>query len=158
MQLLSDASTVAVKAERCAKQLIETVPLVMQFMRRQMRQASPHDLSIAQLRTLYFISIHDRPSLSSTADFIGLSLPAMSRLVEALVKRGFLSRTECTNDRRHVRLGITSAGQATLDQSWKGTHARLAEEVASMTPQQRETISQAMDLLRSRFDPDTGKF
>ena len=121
----------SVRPDRCAKQLIETVPLVMQFMRRQMRRASKQALSIPQLRTLYFVSIHDRPSLSDAADFIGLSLPAMSRLVDALVRKELVSRTACQTDRRHIRLAITARGTASLDVAWQETHARLAEEVAA---------------------------
>src|ERR1700733_5679121 len=152
MQLLSDASSAPVRADRLAKQFIDTIPLVMQFMRRQMRRASKQKLSIPQLRTLYFISIHDRPSLSDAADFIGLSLPAMSRLVDALVRKELVSRTACQDDRRHVRLGITAKGAAALDVAWKGTHARLSEEVEAMSQEQRITISAAMEVLRATFD------
>ena len=129
----------------------------MQFMRRQMRRASKQKLSIPQLRTLYFISVHDHPSLSDAADFIGLSLPAMSRLVDALVRKELVSRTSCLNDRRHIRLAITAHGKASLDVAWQGTHARLAEEVSAMSAEQRETISAAMDVLRAVFDPDVVK-
>jgi len=157
MQLLPDASIAPVKPDRLAKQLIETVPLVMQFMRRQMRRASQQKLSVPQLRTLYYISIHDRPSLSDAADFIGLSLPAMSRLIDGLVRKEYVSRTSCPNDRRHVRLGITDCGHAALDLAWKGTHARLAEEVAAMTVEQRGILSSSMEILRSTFHPDAVK-
>jgi MarR family transcriptional regulator for hemolysin len=157
MQLLSRASTAVARADFCAKQLIETVPLVMQFMRRQMRRASNRELSIPQLRTLYFISIHDHPSLSDAAEFIGLSLPAMSRLVDALVRKELVSRTSCPNDRRHIRLAITAHGRAALDGAWQETHARLAREVGAMTVEQRGTISAAMDVLRAAFDPDVIK-
>jgi DNA-binding MarR family transcriptional regulator len=157
MQLLSDATIAPAKPDRVARQLIETVPLVMQFMRRQMRRASKQELSIPQLRTLYFVSIHDRPSLSCAADFIGLSLPAMSRLVDALVRKGFITRTACEDDRRHVRLGISAAGRAALDVAWKGTHARLSKEVDSMSSEDRATLASAMNILRARFHPDVVK-
>jgi DNA-binding MarR family transcriptional regulator len=157
MQLLSDASTLDAEPPQCAKQMIETIPLVMQFMRGQMRKASSRKLSIAQLRTLNFVRKHDLPSLSCAAEFIGLSLPAMSRLVDGLVKANLLTRRACADDRRHIRLAVTKAGQAALDESWKSTHARLAMEIAAMTPQQRETISAAMDILRGSFDPEVVK-
>ena len=157
MQLLSDASALDARPQHCAKQMIETIPLVMQFMRRQMRKASSKHLSIPQLRTLNFISKHEQPSLSCTAEFIGLSLPAMSRLVDALVKTGLVPRRACADDRRHVRLAVTKTGQAALDESWNSTRARLAEEVAAMSPQQRETISAAMDVLRTAFEPEVVK-
>lgn len=129
----------------------------MQFMRRQMRKASCGKLSIAQLRTLYFIGISDCPSLSATADFIGLSLPAMSRLVDGLVKAELATRTSCPNDRRQIRLAITPTGQAAIDQSWKSTRSRLAEEVSALSPEHREVIVSAMDVLRDIFDPKTVK-
>jgi DNA-binding MarR family transcriptional regulator len=159
MQLLSDATIKAqpAQASHCAKQLIETVPLVMQFMRRQMRRASKQVLSIPQLRTLYFVSIHERASLSDAADFIGLSLPAMSRLVDALVKKELLSRNACQNDRRHIRLCITEGGEAALDIAWQGAHARLSDELGAMTAEQRSAISVSMDILRTTFDPETIK-
>jgi len=137
--------------------MIETVPLVMQFMRRQMRKASSRKLSIAQLRTLNFVSKHDLPSLSCAAEFIGLSLPAMSRLVDGLVKTNLLTRRSCDDDRRHIRLAVTDLGQAALDESWKSTHARLAEELAAMTSKERRAISAAMDILREKFDPEIVK-
>ncbi|HWE02948.1 MAG TPA: MarR family transcriptional regulator [Tepidisphaeraceae bacterium] len=157
MQLLSDASTADIRPQKCAKQMIETIPLVMQFMRRQMRKASSRKLSIAQLRTLNFVSKHDLPSLSCAAEFIGLSLPAMSRLVDGLVKADLLTRRACADDRRHVRLAVTPVGQSALDESWKSTHVRLADEVAAMKPQDCRTISAAMDILRQSFDPEAVK-
>jgi DNA-binding MarR family transcriptional regulator len=157
MQLLSDASTLDVRPQHCAKQMIETVPLVMQFMRRQMRKASSRKLSIAQLRTLNFVSKHDLPSLSCAAEFIGLSLPAMSRLVDGLVKADLLTRRSCDDDRRHIRLAVTGLGQAALDESWKSTRARLADELAAMTAKERQAISAAMDILREKFDPEIVK-
>lgn len=157
MQLLSAASMETVRADSCARQMIDTVPLVMQFMRRQMRRASKQKLSIAQLRTLNFVDKHDRPSLSDAADFIGLSLPAMSRLIDALVRKKFVSRTSCVNDRRHIRLGVTAGGKAALDEAWQAAHARLTEEVGAMTVEQRGTISAAMDVLRGTFDPEAIK-
>jgi DNA-binding MarR family transcriptional regulator len=157
MQLLSSAITKSQPTNVCATQMIETIPLVMQFMRRQMRQASRHELSIPQLRTLYFVSLHERPSLSDAADFIGLSLPAMSRLVDLLVRKSLLSRTACPNDRRHIRLGITARGQSALDVAWNGCHEKLVEEVEAMTIDQRDSISAAMEILRSTFDPEINK-
>jgi DNA-binding MarR family transcriptional regulator len=78
----------------------------------------------------------------------------MSRLIDGLVRKELVSRTSCPNDRRHVRLAITGPGQAALDVAWKGTHVRLKEEVAGMTAEERETLTSAMDILRSTFHPD----
>ncbi|HZL36928.1 MAG TPA: MarR family transcriptional regulator [Tepidisphaeraceae bacterium] len=157
MQLLRHATTpAAAGAEPCAKRMMETVPLVMQFIRHQMRSLRVHGLSVPQLRTLYFINMHDEPSLSEAADWIGLSLPAMSRLVDGLVKKALATRTACPDDRRCVRLGLSSAGRAALDASWSGTRTRLAAEMAALNPRERGAVSEAMDILRVAFDPNKG--
>ncbi|MDB5300141.1 MAG: putative MarR family transcriptional regulator [Phycisphaerales bacterium] len=141
-------------ADACARQLLETVPQVMQYIRKQMRSLRSHGLSVPQLRTLYFVSHNERPSLSDVADFIGLTLPSMSRLVDGLVRKSLLTRAACPNDRRHIRLGITELGQTALDVVWKGTHTRLTKEVAALNPGDRTTIIAAMQTLRGLFDPE----
>jgi DNA-binding MarR family transcriptional regulator len=156
MQLLSDASSTGSSTDACARDLMETVPTVMQFIRRHVRSLRGHELTVPQIRTLYWVSRGGRPSLSEAADYIGLSLPAMSRLVEGLVKKGLMTRTACEDDRRHVRLALTGRGQAELDAAWEGTRARLADELASLPAGQRRTIQEAMNALRPVFEPEPG--
>ena len=155
MQLLSDASTLEAAPQACARDLMETVPLVMQFIRKHMRSLRGGELTVAQLRTLYNVGRGRRPSLSDVAEQIGLSLPAMSRLVDALVKKGLMTRTSCEHDRRQVRLALTRRGQTALDTAWKGTHDRLATEIASLPGEQRAMIQAAMHALQPVFDPDS---
>jgi MarR family transcriptional regulator for hemolysin len=135
---------------------METVPTVMQFIRRHVRSLRGHELTVPQIRTLYWVGRGARPTLSEAADYIGLSLPAMSRLVEGLVKKGLMTRTACSNDRRHVRLALTAPGQSALDAAWEGTRARLADVLSALLPEQRRTIQEAMHALRPVFEPDTG--
>ena len=153
MQLLTDARIGSAKPASCAREVMETVPLVMQFIRHHMRKLRGQDLTVPQIRTLWFITHHARPSLSDAAEFIGLSLPAMSRLVDGLVRKGFVTRTACETDRRHVRLGVTDEGQAALDSAWEGTHAQVTEELEALSPQQRAVIESAMNSLREVFGP-----
>jgi len=153
MQLLTDARIGGAKPASCAREVMETVPLVMQFIRHHMRSLRGQEMTVPQIRTLWFITHHEKPSLSDAADFIGLSLPAMSRLVDGLVRRGHVTRTACETDRRHVRLGVTERGQAALDAAWEGTHARVTEELSALTAEQRGVIESAMGSLREVFGP-----
>ena len=38
----------------------------------------------------------------------------MSRLVDGLVEQGLMERRTCEDDRRHVRLSVTPAGESAL--------------------------------------------
>src|SRR3982751_188117 len=108
---VSKAPGAAVDA--CARDLLDSVPLVMRVIRHHMRRHRS-GLTEPQFRTLCYLSITEGSSLSGVADFIGLSLPAMSRLVDGLVDQKLVVRKSCEDDRRHVRLSVTDKGEAAL--------------------------------------------
>lgn len=154
MQSLLDASNPLTFEDDCAGDLLDTVPLVMRVIRAQMcRHRS--GLTVPQFRSLCFINSGQGHSLSEVADFIGLSLPAMSRLVDGLVEKKLLSRRPCAEDRRHVRLAVTTAGKAALREARLLAQAHLAEALKQITPKQRLAVVQSMKTLRGVFTPDS---
>ena len=153
MQLFKDATIYSSTDDQCARDLLEVVPFIMQFIRTHLRGVRGQDLSVPQIRTLSFINRNVRPSLSCTAYHLGLSLPGMSRLIDALVRKGLVDRTACPRDRRHIRLELTDAGRAALNVAWQATRVELAREVASLSPEQRGLISAALEIVRPVFNP-----
>ena len=154
MQSLSNASNLAVLEGGCAQDLLDTVPLVMRVIRAQMC-SHRSGLTVPQFRSLCFISTYKAHSLSAVADFIGLSLPAMSRLVDGLVEKKLLSRKPCADDRRHVRLSVTRAGEAALQEARQLAQAHLAKALEQISPKQRLAVVQSMKILRDVFTPDS---
>src|SRR5215212_11111749 len=129
MQLLTQSTTPEVGDEEVAREMLDAVPLVMRVIRAHMcRHRS--GLSVPQFRTLCFLSGADGSSLSAAADFVGLSLPAMSRLVDGLVEIGLVRRRHCDDDRRHVRLSVTKEGESAVSEARQLAQAHLAEVVA----------------------------
>lgn len=154
MQSLLNASNLATFEDGCARDLLDTVPLVMRVIRAQMcRHRS--GLTVPQFRSLCFINSSPVHSISAVADFIGLSLPAMSRLVEGLVEKKLLARRPCADDRRHVRLSVTPAGKAALAEARQLAQAHLAEALKQITPKQRAAVVHSMKTLRAVFTPDS---
>ncbi len=94
------------------------------------------DVSVAQwvvLRTLYD---YDNLTLNRLAELIGLDKSSASRMVERLVLRGQVNRSE-GNDRRSLGLSLTPAGEKLVPQL-----AQLADEndaafFQTLAPQQR---------------------
>ena len=153
MQLLSGATKPQASEEVCGRELLDTVPLVMRVIRNHMRRHRS-GLTVPQFRTLCFVSTTDGSSLSAVAEFIGLSLPAMSRLVDGLVEQRLMDRRPCDDDRRHVRLSVTASGQAALREARELAQAALAQAVAHLTPGQQAALVDTMRLLRDVFAPE----
>ncbi len=140
-----------VTAEEAARELLDVVPGVMSAIREEMRQGRDSDLSVAQFRTLNYIESNPGASLSDVADYIGLALPSMSKLVDGLVERKLVSRETCTGDRRRVNLDLTPRGRMTLSRARHLTRAYLADQLAGLSEGERETILSAMEALKELF-------
>ena len=155
MQSLQNAINISTEPYACAQEVLETVPLVMRLIRNYMRQHRS-GLTVPQFRTLCFLSNTPQSSLSDVADFIGLSLPAMSRLVDGLVDKGLIDRRTCRNDRRHVRLSVTPVGETTVAESRQLAQQQLAAVVGQLSPQEQRDVARMMRLVRDVFTPELG--
>ena len=143
--------------EDCAVDLLQTIPLVMRVIRTQMRGCRAPDLSVPQIRTMIFIGHEPGTGISEAAEFIGLSLPAMSKLVEGLVRRGLVSRESNSLDRRRVILNLSLRGKKELGQARRLAHAAMSSRLAQADPEELEKIFGALKCLRSIFSTDNGK-
>src|SRR5512143_1498751 len=137
--------------DACAQEILEVVPAVMRTIRTEMRRHRTADLSVPQFRTLAFIERNADASLSDVAEHIGLTLPSMSKIVDGLVARRMVTRQTHRADRRRMTLALTARGQTALQSTREATRACLAEDLATVTDRERETIRQAMRLLRPVF-------
>jgi MarR family transcriptional regulator for hemolysin len=143
----------AASPETCAQEILEVVPAVMRAIRSEMRRHRTADLSVPQFRTLAFISNKTDASLSEVAEHIGLTLPSLSKIVDGLVARKFVTRQTHPTDRRRMTLALTARGLTALETSRAATRACLAQELATLGDRQRETIVRAMEILRPVFTP-----
>lgn len=152
MQLLRKANESAASEGDCAREILDAVPLVMRVIRDHLcRHRS--GLTVPQFRTLCYVSTARGTSLSAAADFIGLSVPAMSRLVDGLVEVGMIRRSASADDRRHVKLSVTTRGEAALREAQALAQAQLARAVSDLNPRQRADVVETMRLLRGVFSP-----
>jgi DNA-binding MarR family transcriptional regulator len=138
----------------CARQLLETLPLVMQTIGPHMRAHGTFSLSVPQFRSLMFLSKHEGASLSDVADHLGLSLPSTSKLVDGLVARGVVMREIHPGDRRRVTLRLTAGGRDRLRAAREIAQAHLARVLVALPPAERGALIQAMHALRGVFTTD----
>lgn len=138
--------------EQCAREILDTAPAVMRFIRDQVRRRRAAALSLAQFRTLVFLGRVKDSSLSAVAEHLGLSLPAMSRLVNGLVGGGLVGRQSVSTNRRQIALNVTAEGRARLEKARSAIRLRLAEAVKDLSASEQKSILDAMGILQKVFD------
>jgi DNA-binding MarR family transcriptional regulator len=139
--------------DECACELLDVVPLIMRAIRAEMRSHRTPDLSVPQFRTLAFINHNSGATLSDAAEYIGLTLPSMSKQIDVLVNRKLVSRQTQPEDRRRLTLTLTTRGQTTLQAAREGTLAYLADLLSHLSAGERTIILQAMQTLQPLFTP-----
>ncbi len=145
-------------SRQCARDVLDTVPLVMRFIRDQVRLRRTAGLTLPQFRTMVFLKRTRRSSLSAVSEHLGLSLPAMSRLINGLVRGGLLERETVPANRRQVALTLTNKGQITLEKVRGEIRLHLAASLKQLTAADQKAVQDAMSLLRKVFDCPTPKF
>lgn len=151
MQQLQQGTVPSILPEDCASEVLEAVPVLMRFIRSQMRQHRGADLSVPQFRTLVFLSRSPGVSLSVLAEFLALSLPATSRLVDGLVRRSLVDRRIPPGNRRLVALSVNAHGRKIICAARQATEKRLAEVLAPLRKDDRVAIQHALRTLRTEF-------
>lgn len=110
-------------------------------------------LSLPQLGTLHYLRAEGTQSVSAIAHHLQLSLAATSHLVERLVQRDLLARTEDPSDRRQKRVDLTDAGRALVGGIQAEAMASLDALLATVPPDLRERFDQDLRELLDALEP-----
>ncbi|HXT11593.1 MAG TPA: MarR family transcriptional regulator [Candidatus Angelobacter sp.] len=141
--------------KQCARELLEAVPPVMRFIRGYVRRHPAEGLLVPQFRALSFLGRTRDASLSAVAEHLGVSLPAMSRLMNGLVNGGWVKRETVSENRRQVALALTARGRADLEKLRGQIRRQLSQRLSPLSAEERKTICSAMQLLRQTFEPQS---
>lgn len=139
-------------SEECAARVMDTIPLLMRFIRADMRANSAASLSIPQLRSLAFLNRSPDASLSDLAEHLGVTCATASATTERLVQRNLVQRIDDPQERRRVLLNLTQEGKHQLKQSQDQTRTHIADLLEGLTPEQVSNIEEGLALLKNVFE------
>ncbi len=131
----------------------ETVPPLWGQIRAHIRLTATERfrISVEQFQVLRLIRT-GYGSVSELAAAKKISRPAISQAVDALVAKGLLTRTQDTEDRRHVQLALTDSGNALLDAIFDDTRAWMRARLGSFSQAELETVARAMRSLKKMLE------
>ncbi len=101
-------------------------------------------LSLSQIKTLQLMSDREPDTIGALAADLGLSLPAVSRAVESLHKRGLVKRVECSSDRRAKRVSLTAKGRRTVESLVALRVAGLRRFVEGLESHERDALAEGI--------------
>jgi DNA-binding MarR family transcriptional regulator len=113
------------------------------------------DLSMTQMKTLSMLDdCLEEVSVKELSDLLGLSLPATSRTVDGLLRRGFLSRHEDAEDRRIKRVRLTDDGRSVVQRIVTARLQGLEAFASTLSDDQRARLMAALADLPHRKETE----
>jgi len=111
------------------------------------------ELSLSQIKLLQHFDDEPRElSLKQAAEVVHVSMPAASRMVDDLVRRGFAQRREDDDDRRMKRVCLTDNGRAAIRRLNAARLSGLEQFVNDLKDPERQSLARALEQLIRRDD------
>ncbi|MBV1851715.1 MarR family winged helix-turn-helix transcriptional regulator [Catellatospora tritici] len=121
--------------------------MIPQFLLGMLRRMGDAEPNLLQVASLYVLDGGARPTVGDLAGQLGRSTSVTSRLVDQLVRRGWIERAEDLADRRAKRLRITPAGRDFL-RGFERVRAQAQRELMTyLTDAEQRRVAEAMALL-----------
>lgn len=94
-----------------ADKMNEIVPVIMkEFARRQANELYKGKITLPQFLILNFLHRNGVSKMTNLARFMDVSTPAMTGIVERLVREGYCERAYNPKDRRIINVKLTAKG------------------------------------------------
>jgi DNA-binding MarR family transcriptional regulator len=116
---------------------------VMRLTRRLRHERPDVGLGLTQIATLATIERHGPVTPREVAEHERVQPPSMSRVLAALEERALITRTAHPSDGRQQLVAITREGRELLREDRRRREAWLAQRLAELTPEERETLRAA---------------
>ncbi|MEU5272385.1 MarR family transcriptional regulator [Streptomyces hygroscopicus] len=108
------------------------------------RHLTNRDISFTAASTLGRLSREGPSRLTALAADEGVTQPSMTQLIQRLERQGLVTRVDDPHDGRVVLVAITDAGRELLAERRRGRTDRLAELLATLSPEDQEALATAV--------------
>lgn len=129
-------------------QMQESLHRVMRWLVFRGDPNSPlNEFPVSQLRCLFIVAHEEGLKMQDISHRMELRLPAVSQIVDRLVKRNMLVRQTDPDDRRVVRLKLSDTAHHLLARAHEERNARMVATAANLNESEMKQVIHGLQLL-----------
>lgn len=103
--------------------------------------------SILELKTLGIVSKNENISMKTLAEYLHISSPSTTEIINKLEKNRKLKRTPSKTDRRIVSLKITPLGKKNLEKCLKQASVKIDKLFDTFTQKQKKDFEEILETI-----------
>lgn len=111
------------------------------------QRASDLDLTYAQSQTLFYVAEHPACHMGDVAKAFGVTLPAVTHIIDRLEQKQFVVRGDHPGDRRVYLLEVTPQGRALVDELHALQLRGVEDVLARMSAEDRNRVVKGLEAL-----------
>ena len=115
------------------------------------------NLTIPQLKSLFYISRHGRVNLSGLASGIRVTPANVTGIVDRLVEQGLLTRTPDPDDRRISWLTVTDEGKTLINDLREGRVQEMRRILDKLTEEELAIVARGFEVVAAAAEGSEGK-
>jgi DNA-binding MarR family transcriptional regulator len=108
------------------------------------------DLSLSQVNAMFRLYHHGHSSVNDLANHLGITMPAVSQLLDPLIAAGLVLRSENPKDRRMKLIALTEKGKDLVKKSMNTRHAWLSDLSEVLSDSEKAQFLPVIKLLNQR--------
>ena len=134
--------------------IISLIFKTSRLIREELRKEKKHpDLfSVLRLEALRYIAKKKSPLMKEVADYFCITPPSATSLINSLVKSGTLKRVYDKNDRRIVRLFITSKGRKKLKRDFDEINNNMKKILTQLNMNEQKNLISILEKLSKIYE------
>ena len=120
-------------------------------MRSFMRYIRGSELSISQVNTLMRLYHHGPSPVNDLADHLGITVAAVSQLLNPLIDLGYITRSTSSSDRRIKLITLTELGVGAVKNGIQQRHTWVNDLADEFSSSEKTQLLPSLELLNDRI-------
>ena len=135
--------------ERLPEYIFAFMPVLhRKLLKRHPKCALPRQM----MNVLHTVSFRDGMPMKFYGKQMSISKPNMSKIVNDLIERGFVTRGQDDKDRRIITLHITSKGRDAVNEHYNDLKSQIVESTSVLTDDEMKALLDSFETIKRIFD------
>lgn len=131
--------------------LVQTFNDILKIEQKALAESVLKDLSITETHTIEAIGMYEVKTMSEVAQNLKITVGTLTTAINKLVKKGYVDRNRCEEDRRSVKIRLTRKGKLAYRIHEKFHHEMIKATVEGLSQEEEDVLIRSLEKLNEFF-------
>lgn len=131
--------------------LVQTFNDILKIEQKALAESVLKDLSITETHTIEAIGMYEVKTMSEVAQNLKITVGTLTTAINKLVKKGYVERNRCEEDRRSVKIRLTRKGKLAYRIHEKFHHEMIKATVEGLSQEEEDVLIRSLEKLNEFF-------